>query len=41
MEADFPIGDGCRQLGVSEDAFYVREKRYVHLSAATTVGFGR
>ena len=31
VEAGTPVGDVCRQLGVSEATFYVWKKRYGHL----------
>jgi len=30
-EAGTPVGDVCRQLGVSEASFYVWKKKYGHL----------
>jgi len=30
-ESGTPVGDVCRQLGVSEATFYVWKKRYGHL----------
>ena len=30
-EAGTPVGDVCRQLGVSEASFYVWKKKYSHL----------
>lgn len=30
-EAGTPVGDVCRQLGISEATFYVWKKRYGHL----------
>lgn len=31
VESGTPVGDVCRQLGVSEATFYVWKKRYGHL----------
>ena len=33
-DAGTPVGDICRQLGVSEATFYVWKKRYAHLGVA-------
>ena len=33
-EADTPIGDLCRQLGVSEATFYTWKKQYAHLGVS-------
>ena len=33
-EAGTPVGDVCRQLGVSEATFYVWKKRYANLGVA-------
>ncbi len=32
-ESGTPIGDVCRQLGVSEATFYAWKKKYAHLGA--------
>lgn len=33
-ESGTPVGDVCRQLGVSEATFYVWKKRYGHLGVS-------
>jgi putative transposase len=33
-EAGTPVGDVCRQLGVSEATFYVWKKKFGHLGAS-------
>ena len=33
-EGGTPVGDVCRQLGVSEATFYVWKKKYAHLGAS-------
>ena len=33
-ESGTPVGDVCRQLGVSEATFYVWKKRYAHLGVS-------
>jgi putative transposase len=33
-ESGTPVGDVCRQLGVSEATFYVWKKKYVHLGVS-------
>lgn len=34
VEGGTPVGDVCRQLGVSEATFYVWKKRYANLGVA-------
>ena len=31
VESGTPVGDVCRQLGVSEATFYASKKKYAHL----------
>jgi len=33
-ESGTPVGDVCRQLGVSEATFYTWKKKYAHLSVS-------
>ena len=33
-EAGTPVGDHCRQLGVSDATFYVWKKKYAHLGVS-------
>ena len=33
-ESGTPVGDVCRQLGVSEATFYIWKKRYRHLGVS-------
>jgi len=33
-ESGTPVGDVCRQLGVSEATFYIWKKRYGHLGVS-------
>jgi putative transposase len=33
-DAGTPVGDLCRQLGVSDATFYARKKKYVHLEVS-------
>ncbi|MBK6308401.1 MAG: transposase [Gemmatimonadetes bacterium] len=33
-ESGTPVGDVCRQLGVSEATFYIWKKRYAHLGVS-------
>ncbi len=33
-ESGTPVGDVCRQLGVSEATFYVWKKKYAHLGVS-------
>ena len=33
-DAGTPVGDLCRQLGVSDATFYAWKKKYVHLGAS-------
>ena len=33
-DAGTPVGDICRQLGVSADSFYVRKKKYAHMGVS-------
>ena len=34
VESGTPVGDVCRQLGVSEATFYVWKKKYAHLGVS-------
>jgi putative transposase len=34
VEGGTPVGDVCRQLGVSEASFYVWKKKYAHLGVS-------
>ena len=34
VEAGTPVGDVCRQLGVSEATFYAWKKKYAHLGVS-------
>jgi len=34
VEAGAPVGDACRQLGVSEATFYARKKKYARLGVS-------
>ena len=34
VEAGTPVGDVCRQLGVSEATFYTWKKKYAHLGVS-------
>ena len=34
VEAGTPVGDICRQLGVSEATFYVWKRKYAHLAVS-------
>jgi putative transposase len=34
VEAGTPVGDVCRQLGVSEATFYMWKKKYAHLGVS-------
>ena len=34
VEAGTPVGDVCRQLGVSEATFYIWKKKYAHLGVS-------
>jgi len=40
VEAGTPVGDVCRQLGVSEATFYAWKKKYTHLGGASSGAFG-
>jgi len=33
-DAGTPVGDLCRQLGVSDATFYARKKKYAHLEVS-------
>ena len=33
-ESGSPVGDVCRQLGVSEATFYIWKKKYAHLGVS-------
>jgi putative transposase len=33
-DADIPVGDLCRQLGVSDATFYAWKKRYAHIGVS-------
>ena len=34
VEAGTPVGDVCRQLGISEATFYAWKKKYAHLGVS-------
>lgn len=34
VETGTPVGDACRQLGVSEATFYVWKKKFAHLGVS-------
>ena len=39
-EGGTPVGDLCRQLGVSDATFYAWKKKYAHLGGANCGGSG-
>ena len=40
-ESGTPVGDLCRQLGVSEATFYTWKKQYAHLGVSELAGCAR
>lgn len=34
VESGTPVGDVCRQIGVSEATFYIRRKKYAHFGVS-------
>jgi len=39
-ESGTPVGDVCRQLGVSEATFYTWKKKYAHLGVSQSAACG-
>jgi putative transposase len=37
VEAGTPVGDVCRQMGVSEATFYAWKKKYAHLGVSVVL----